>query len=141
MEFKMNLFWLLMLVAGILAIAGVFLDWLSLWGNGVTGWDFFSDGTEYDGGFRYYMPVVSLVLGVLVLILALLELMDISVPISKIIVIVLGILVIIMPFITMSEFDGFMDYLGTGFWVEVVAGALMVVLPILSIMEILPDEL
>ena len=141
MEAKLNIVWLLVLIAGVLAAVGVFLAWMSEGGYSVTGWELVTDWAKWTDDFRVYLPIVSLILGVLAILLAVLGFVGVDLPASKLIVIIIGVLVILMPFITFSEDLGeAMKVFGIGVWIEIIAGILLVIVPILSMLKILPEE-
>jgi len=146
MNMKISIFGILLLVAGILAAVALFLDWWSVTFLGVkasvTGWEFFSDGD----GYRFaFIPVVLLVLAIVTILGALLEFTGLAADMNmiiKIVAIVVGILIIVLSMVVISDgfsYSGWAENLAIGFYLSVVAGALIAVASLLSLLKVLPE--
>ena len=133
MEFKMNIYGLLILIAGLLAVVSFFVTWSSP--GTVTGLDLM----KFGGDFKAYIPLIVLILGIIAILFAMFEFMGISFDalVQKIIVLVLGVIVLILPLV-MMEFK--FTHVGFGFWLAVVSGLLLIVFPLLVLLKVLPEE-
>jgi len=134
MGMKLGIYSLLLLIGGVLAALAFFLSWAS--GVSVNGLDYLK---LIDVSIRAIAPLLVLIIGVVVILLILLNVMGTmkSNQTTKIIVLVLGLLAIVFS-LWFSDFS--FKYVGIGFWLAIVAGILLIITPLLSILNVLPDD-
>jgi uncharacterized membrane protein len=133
MKFKISTYGILLVVGGILALIGLFLDWTST----ATGWSIFSEtGSDY----KYYlMPVILLLLAVMAIGAGIDEFIGWGPMINKavrVIAIVVGILIVALSIFLITDFVPFrIGGLGLGFYLTAASGILIAFVSTLSLMK------
>ena len=137
MEFKINHLGLIVLIAGVLALVSIFLDWWSVFGIGTSAWSMI---TGTGGSPEKYYATFVLVLAAAVAVFAILEFMGMgkrSMFMTRVPVMAVGALIVVLSTLTMR---GHFDAGGIGFYLAVIAGIALLIVPLLGILRILPDE-
>ena len=139
MEFKMSLLGIIVLVGVILAIVALALTWVSGLGMSFSGFDYIEAAMKTSGApIDLYIPLICLILAIVALVMALLEFLGMgNMMFTRIPVMVIGLL-IVMLCVYMAR-DG-LDGAKIGFYLEIVAGIVLLIAPLLSILKILPEE-
>jgi hypothetical protein len=137
MEFRPNIYGILLMVAGLVALISVFLAWVSFWGFSISGWEFFNDYGFIDD-WKTNIPLIVMILAIVAIVFALLEFTGISfdAQIQRIIVMMIGALIVVLTFIFV---DGEFDYVGIGMYLAIIAGLLLVIVPLLVMLRVLPE--
>jgi len=137
MEFKMNIWALIILIAGILAAVSVFLAWFSFMGFSATGWDIY--GQTY---YKYNLfPLLILIAAIVAIVLALFELLGIELldkTITRIITLVLGVVILVLALVIANDAD--FKNIAYGGMLEFVAALVLIIVPLLLILKVLPDN-
>jgi len=139
MEFKMSILGIIVLVGAILAIVALALTWMSGGGISATGFDFIDLIMKYSiSEFEIYVPLICLILAIVALVMALLEFLGMgNMMITRIPVMVIGLLIVVLCiFMARDDFA----VVTIGFYLEVIAGIVIFIAPLLSILKILPEE-
>ena len=138
MEFKMNIWGLIILIAGILAAVSVFLAWFSYMGFSATGWDIYDMGSYY----KYSLfPLLILIAAIVAIIFALFELLGIELldkTITRIITLVLGVVILVLALVIANDAD--FKHIAYGGMLEFVAALVLIIVPLLLILKVLPDN-
>ena len=145
MNFKMSYIGLIALIGAVLAIASVFLSWVSIevinWE--ISGWGLFDETKGFD---QYLYPIIVLVLGIVAAVLAMLEFAGKGCTITRIIMLVVGVLIAVFGFLTYDAFtEGFPDFIadtthmGYGLYFEFAAAVALIIGPILCFMGVLEE--
>jgi len=140
MGFKMNTLGLIVLIAGLIALVAVFLAWASAYGHSTTGWDFFGYRDLPGVSWKVYIPLFVLILAIVTVLFSLLSLFgtDILGDQTKIVYIVLGVVILVLAFIFASE--GELKYAGIGLILEFVAGLALIIVPLLAMFKVIPEN-
>jgi len=136
MGFKMNTYGLLVMIGAIIALVAVFLAWISGFGESVSGWKVYSELKGLD--WRINIPLIVTILAIVCIVFALLEALEISFNdlVQKIMVMVIGALIVVLALLFI---DGHYDMAGIGLYLEIVAGIILIVVPLLAILKVLPE--
>ena len=138
MGFKMSVAGILVLIAALLAVLSFFLAWTSIGPISWNGLDYLDTGEAVG-----YAPLLIMIVGIVALILALLPMLDVKLlaaPIDKILTMVFGVLIIVF-FVWCATAEGRnFDYLGIGAWLALISGILLIVVPLLALLKVLPEE-
>lgn len=133
---KYNLIGIIAAIGALAMIVGVFLSWVDLSGaatSSIMGWDI-SSHSSYSGTTYSYVPMVTLVCGIVVLAIAVLEIMgltakwDMIMDIIAIIIAVIAIAVILLfngDIVSSFGTDTITAATGMGVWVSL-AGSIIV---------------
>ena len=146
MEFKISIFGLIALILAVVALIGVFLAWATAGGYSATGWEFFTE--DMDGAPWYaWLPLVVLILSIVTALFAILGFIGIEIgdkQMTMILFIVLGALILILSYLTYNRFVDDIGAsgikMGAGIYVEIVAGAALIVTALLNMFGVLPEN-
>ena len=155
---KISIVGILVLIGAVMALAAVFLDWVTITFNILdlsesgTGWDIFREnGTDgAPSRFMFNMPVVVLALAAIAIILALLDFLGKGNSITNIVILIIGALIIALSFLTYNEFSAFFNELdpsgawkafidikmAIGLFIEFAAGAILILASVLKLAKV-----
>ena len=138
MKFKMSLFGLLVLIAGLIALIAVFLAWATGYGHSASGWDVF----DIDGHKYRYFPLIVLIVAILVILVGFFELFEIKLldeMLTRILVIIFGVLIFVLPLLVALDMRHPGISMGIGLILEFVAGLILIIVPLLAMFKLLPE--
>jgi len=139
MEFKMSIYGILLLIAGIVALVAVFLSWTT--GISFTGWDIFGMRSYPGAPWEVYVPLIVLILAIVAILFALCELLDIGLldkMVKNIIVLVVGVLMVVLLLLFPDDLSK-IGNAGIGYFLSLIAGILLILVPLLSMLKVLPE--
>ena len=137
MKFKLSIYGILLLIGGILAVIALFLSWYVYSGGSTTGWEIFTAG----GSGLSFIPVVLLILSIMVIGAAIDEFIVRFASIGtilKVIALVLGVLITVLPIVLLQSIEIGFASAAVGFYSTLVAGILVAVSALLSLLKVLP---
>ena len=128
---KSNPAGIISLIGGVLAVIGVFMEWVD--GLGFTGWDYFDILSKFDGApTSVYVPLFIVILGAIAAIIALLDIAGAGG--GRLLPFIIGILVIVLPFWMFMDIypsmtiADILDTLnGIGFYLLLAGGVIMII--------------
>ena len=136
-----------------MALAAVFLNWVTIdagffGSDGATGWDFFTDDMG-DAPWYAWLPLVVLILSIVTILFAVLGFAGIEIgnkQMTMILFIVLGALILILSYLTYNRLIDDLGFfakgikMGTGIYLEIIAGAALIVTALLNMFGVLPES-
>ncbi|MDR0198497.1 MAG: hypothetical protein LBI08_01980 [Methanomassiliicoccaceae archaeon] len=139
METKMNMYGLLVLIAAVVALVAVFLAWTSGGGFSITGWQYYNEWHALADIWEIYIPLIVLILAIVAIVFALLEFVGVSfnAMMQKVIVMVIGVLILLFVIIFANKME--FKYMGIGIYLDLIAGILLIVVPLLALLKVLPE--
>jgi hypothetical protein len=157
MDMKISIFGILLLVAGALAAVALFINWFGVSAVGFaekeTAWSMMNEEGSKEILKYSYMPIVLLVLAIVAIVVGVVSFLGLGDPLNmimKIAAIVVGILIIVLSYLFASDVLSVLKDMGIeevgakisyeiGFYLSVVAGALMAIVSALSLLKVLPE--
>jgi|GEM_PF-1745186 len=157
MQQQVSVIGLILLVGAILALLGVFLDWVTFSGSGVsvsaTGWDLTSGKLMGVDFMRNLVPLVVIILAVIVIVFAIMDFLGKGNQVMFA-VLVIGIVVILLSFAAYDSFKSIFDMvggivpggigvdisMGIGIYVEFVAGAILIIASLLVLAGVIKED-
>jgi len=124
---------LIVIIGAIIGIASVFITWYSVSDFGftysMTGWDIYSQGKDFNGGYFIWMPLLTLIFSVIALLSGLVY-FAVRQKAINLISILFGILIIVAAILYAtysSDGDSLYNYLGIGVYLAIISGLLVII--------------
>ena len=140
MKKKVSYIGIIALIASMIAVLAVFTEWIvtDIEDIGMSGWELYMGVEDL---FQYFFPLIVLVSGVIAVVLAALEILDMGNEITRIAMLITGVLIIAFSFYTYYALCLEVGELAVGFnmWIgvflEIIAGVILIITPAYAILN------
>jgi len=140
MKKKVSYIGIIALIGAMLSVMAVFLNWITaeVVDIGMSGWELYMGIEEFS---QYFFPLIVLVSGVIAVVLAALEILDMGNEITRIAMLITGVLIIAFSFYTYYAFTDDVGELavafdmGIGVFLEIIAGVILMITPAYAIVN------